>query len=169
MKTAWRWALWMPLLLGSAWLVFGEDRSPPPATALSLPVRTARNPVAFVENATPAIPLQPRSQLFPDAAPAEGAARPDPFSARSWKSALPPASAPAAAPVAPPLPYTFIGKKKEAAQWEVFLARGDQTFLAREGQTLENTYRVDKVQPPMLTVTYLPLGQSQTLGIGEAE
>jgi hypothetical protein len=74
----------------------------------------------------------------------------------------------AAAPVAPPLPYGFIGKKQEAERWEVFLARGEQTFIAREGEVLEGTYRVDRIDPPALTFTYLPLGQVQTLPIGES-
>ena len=69
--------------------------------------------------------------------------------------------------MAPPLPYAFIGKKHEADSWEVYLTRGEMTFVAREGEVLEGAYRVDKIQPPTLTVTYLPLGEVQTLAIGD--
>jgi hypothetical protein len=50
----------------------------------------------------------------------------------------------------------------------VYLARGEQTFIVREGSALDGLYRVDRIAPPSLALTYLPLGQSQTLPIGES-
>jgi hypothetical protein len=34
-------------------------------------------------------------------------------------------------PSAPPLPFTFIGKSLENGVWEVYLARGDRTYIVR--------------------------------------
>jgi hypothetical protein len=76
---------------------------------------------------------------------------------------------PAPAPAAPVLPFTYIGKKLEAGVWEVFLARGEQSFVVREGAVIENTYRIDKIAPPNLSLTYLPLGHTQNLSIGASE
>ncbi len=105
----------------------------------------------------------------PPSGPATGNVPPrDLFAAHSW--APPPAPAPApvmAAPVAPPLPYTYVGKKLENGEWEVYLARGEQTFAVRTGATLEAAYRVDTIAPPVMTLTYLPLAQTQNLSIGD--
>jgi hypothetical protein len=93
----------------------------------------------------------------------------DLFAAHNW---TPPPAAPAsatpAAPSAPALPYVYLGKKQEADVWEIYLGRGEQSFIAREGQVLEGTYRVDRIEPPTLTLTYLPLNQAQSLSIGES-
>lgn len=95
------------------------------------------------------------------------------FASTSWTPPPPPVKAtpPVAppAPVAPPLPFKYVGKKFEANVWEVYLLRGEQSFLAREGGTIEGTYRVDSITAQQLNVTYLPLGQSQSLSIGESQ
>ena len=75
----------------------------------------------------------------------------------------------APAPTAPVFPFQYVGKKLENNIWEVYLSRGDQRFLVREGGTLESTYRIDSITPQRLSVTYLPLGQSQSLSIGESQ
>ena len=72
-------------------------------------------------------------------------------------------------PTAPPLPFTYLGKKAEDGQWEVYLARGEQTFIVREKGTVENMYRVDSINPPNMSLTYLPLNQTQNLQIGGAD
>ncbi len=91
------------------------------------------------------------------------------FASQSWVPPPPPLKVialPPPAPVAPPLPFSFLGKKNEDGQWEVYLARGEQTFIVRLQSVIENNYRVDAIKPPMLTLTYLPLNQVQTLTIG---
>jgi len=69
-------------------------------------------------------------------------------------------------PTAPPLPFTLIGKSVGAGVYEVYLSRGEQVYLVREHTTIDGMYRVDKIVPPMLTLTYLPLNQVQQLNIG---
>ena len=90
------------------------------------------------------------------------------FDSQTWDPPPPPPPKPGPPPppVAPPLPYAVIGKKLEDQAWEVYLTRGEQTFIAREKLVIEGQYRVDAIKPPTMTLTYLPLNQTQTLTIG---
>ena len=180
-----RWWLWLPLLALGAWLAVFGDKSPAVDAAQSLPSvppAAARVPRADTaadsdRRTTPIAPssstlaLVPRDQLFAqaaEAAPAEKPAVRDLFSTRSW-TPPPPPPPPAVVPppVAPPLPFTFLGKKLEGETWEVYLARGEQTFVARVGQVLEGEWRIETIAPPTLSVIYVPLGLPQTLSIGD--
>ena len=114
----------------------------------------------------PILALKPREQLIGGA---RAETRPDAlFTSQSWTPPPPPPAPPAPPPppTAPPLPYTVIGKKFEDGKWEVYLARGDNTYLVREQSTLEGTYKVKSIAPPTLTLVYLPLKQDQTITIG---
>lgn len=93
------------------------------------------------------------------------------FGHQDWTPPPPPPPPPAPAPPppppsAPPLPFTFIGKSVADGAWEVFLARGDRTYVVRDKTVIDGTYRVDTIAPPVLTLTYLPLNQVQQLNIG---
>lgn len=167
-----RWLLWIPLLAFGAWLALFGDKSPAgDAPALSLPVRAQPAPIRTTATASePVIRLVPREELI--AEPSDPAlaqrGRRDLFSTRSWNPPAPVEPVVVMKPTAPPIPFTLLGKKHEGAAWEVYLARGEETFIAREGQVLDATYRVDKIEPPSLMLTYLPLGQAQTLAIGDS-
>jgi hypothetical protein len=78
----------------------------------------------------------------------------------------PPAPPPPPPPSAPPLPFTFIGKSVADGAWEIYLARGDRTYVVRDKTVIDGTYRVDAIAPPVLTLTYLPLNTVQQLNIG---
>lgn len=172
-----RWWLWLPLLGLAAWLALFGDKGPDgTAAAVSLPARPLPAAAPAPKTSRAAEPgsietLVNREQWAGAAAGAASApaSRRDLFSTRNWNPPPPPPAPVAeAAPVAPPLPFAFLGKKLEGEVWEVYLSRGEQTFIAREGQTLDGTYRVDKIAPPTLALTYLPLGQSQSLPIGDS-
>lgn len=75
----------------------------------------------------------------------------------------------AAASGTPGLPFTYLGKKYENAAWEVYLAIGDQTYFVREGTVIDQKYAVNQIRPPVLTMTYLPTKQQQTMTIGGEE
>ncbi|EXI66590.1 MAG: hypothetical protein AW08_02495 [Candidatus Accumulibacter adjunctus] len=112
--------------------------------------------------------LIPRQQLIP-AASDEQTSR-DLFAALSWTPPPPPeVPPPKLKPVAPPLPFAYLGKKLEGEQWEVYLARGDEVLIVREGMDLAGVYRVKSIQPPTLTLLYLPLKQAQTITIGGSQ
>ena len=176
-------------LVGAALLVLFGDRSPEgsiaepverPAAAV---VRTAvPQPVPVVPAAkasdAPAaqqiLALVPRDTLIGDgdAAFGQGQSGAGPFAHQDWTPPPPPPPPPQPAPpppppTAPPLPFTFIGKSVGDGVWEVYLARGDRTYVVRDkGFVIDGTYRVESIAPPVLTLTYLPLNQVQQLNIG---
>jgi len=95
----------------------------------------------------------------------------DPFQARSWapppepeanRRRLPPP------PQAPPMPFAYMGKLVEDTTTTVFLARQDRNYVVRAGDTIDGTYRVERIGDDGLVVTYLPLKIQQTLPFGEA-
>ena len=130
----------------------------PGARATSSPVGPSSSADAAQDGAI--LELQPRRKLEPQEREA--------FAAHRWLPPAPPpvAPAPPPKPVAPPLPYRFVGKSKTEAGWSVFLARGEQTHIAIANTTLEGTYRIAAIQPPVMKLLYLPLNQEQTLDIG---
>jgi hypothetical protein len=162
-----RWLVWVTLLASLLWLVFAQDKAPATElvserispTRMSADKTTGRNSTQSYSSG-----LIPRHHLI-DESPR--AVRRDLFSSSSW--APPPARSSSAAviPVAPPLPFTYLGKKEEAGVWEVYLSQGERTFVVKTGQSLDVQYRVDKIDPPHMQLTYLPLGQAQSLVIGE--
>ncbi len=111
--------------------------------------------------------LVPRDSLIADS-PRSNAAR-DLFATANWSPPPAPQPSPAPAPIVVAPPFTVVGKKLEAGQWEVYLTRGDDSFIAREGATIDGTYRIDTIKPPNLTMTQLPRGPGTTLFVGDAE
>ena len=98
------------------------------------------------------------------------------FEMRDWTPPPPPQPLPFAPPSSPPplpqapsLPFTYIGKQRQEGLWTVFLTSQEKTYIAREGAMIDLDYRVEKIAPPNLTISYLPLRQSQMLVIGPAE
>lgn len=115
--------------------------------------------------------LVPRDVLIGDADGAfnQGQNGAGPFAHQDWTPPPPPPAAPPPPPppTAPPLPFTFLGKSVGDGAWEIYLARGDRTYVVRDtGAVIDGTYRVDAIAPPVLTLTYLPLNQVQQLNIG---
>ena len=100
------------------------------------------------------------------------------FAAHSWYVAPPPppppppsaASLVPAKPTAPPLPYQFMGSYTHAGEpTVVFLTRGDVVLDVHVGDTLENTYTVDKLEGGQLYLTYKPLNIQQQLNAGGSQ
>jgi hypothetical protein len=170
-------AMGAALLLAAGLVLFGDKT---PDAGVAEPVeRAARAPapvaVASAPTTRPGVEpvilrLLPRAELMGES----GADGTPLFGSQNWNPPPPPpvkasamqAPPPPPAPTAPPLPFTLIGKSAGSGVYEVYLARGDQVFLVREKTTIDGTYRVDKIVPPMLTLTYLPLNQVQQLNIG---
>jgi hypothetical protein len=91
-----------------------------------------------------------------------------PFGRHDWNPPPPPPqpTPPPPPPMAPPMPYIFIGKSVADGAWEIYLARGDRTYVVHAQDTIDGTYHVDAIAPPVLTLTYLPLKQTQQINIG---
>ena len=150
-------------------LWYREASAPNPDGAAGVAAGTRRDDRDPRGSGGPAwVPVRPRETLWQS--PQARAAVRDIFSAHSWTPAPKPVAATLPpAPQAPPLPFTFLGKRHDGSGWDVFLGRGDHTFIVREGATIESSYRIDAIAPPTLTLTYLPLARSQTLSIGGAD
>ncbi|MFC5550650.1 hypothetical protein [Massilia aerilata] len=171
-------------LAGAALLVLFGDRSP--ATEVAEAVE--RTPAARTATLVPA----PAPVLVSSLAPAGGApilalvrrevligdsdtqfrqAGNGVFGRQDWTPPPPPPqpAPPPPPPSAPPLPFSFIGKSVADGVWEVYLARGDRTYVVRDKTLIDGTYRVDAIAPPVLTLTYLPLNTVQQLNIGVFE
>ena len=161
------------VLVIAAGLVLFGDKTPDsgvaePVERAAAPRAVASAPAAVKTVVEPAIlRLLPRDELMGDAKGGDAM-----FGSQNWNPPPPPPTkestivVPPPPPTAPPLPFTLIGKSVGAGVYEVYLSRGDQVYLVREKTTIDGTYRVDKIVPPMLTLTYLPLNQVQQLNIG---
>jgi hypothetical protein len=100
----------------------------------------------------------------------------DPFAIRQWQP--PPVAAPVQAPVVaspqaaapppsgpPPLPYKYMGRMLDDGAEVVYLARGDDSVIARLNDTLQSTYRVVAISQQALELEHLPTGERQTLTV----
>ncbi len=182
-------------LAGAAALVVFGDRSPnntvaeavdrrparPPSGAASAPaasmttVMAAPASTAAHPGETTILRLVPREELIGDVGEGSFKSKDGVFGGQSWNPPPPPPSAaelhpaPPPPPTAPPLPFQYLGKAAADGQWEVYLGRGEQTFVVHKGEQIDGAYRVDAIAPPTLTLTYLPMNQVQQLNIGVIE
>lgn len=117
---------------------------------------------------SPILALIPREALVGDSDAGFRQGENGVFGRQDWTPPPPPPqpAPPPPPPSAPPLPFTFIGKAVANGAWEVYLTRGDRTYVVRDKSLIDGTYRVDAIAPPLLTLTYLPLNQVQQLNIG---
>lgn len=156
-------------LLGVSALVYFDGGAAAVDAVVEPAVRHA--PLAQVVATVPAAPAiagegrllvqTPRTDLF-------GAQDDDAlFGSRDFTPPPPPAAAAPAVPAGPPpLPFSYIGKMLGDGQWQVFLGRGAEALVVREGMVVDGRYRVARIAPPVLTLIYLPLNQQQQLDIG---
>jgi hypothetical protein len=150
--------LWMVLLLtvvAALWPVPENDTADGVATRPS----TVRKR-AFALDASPAQQLR---SLTP-AGPAREREIVDLFPRQGWTA--PAASAAPEKPTAPALPFTYGGRYTEGSKLFVFLNEGAKMHTVRQGDTVNATYRIDKIAPAAITLTYLPLGLQQSLQTG---
>ncbi|MFZ3018020.1 MAG: hypothetical protein WA056_06150 [Gallionella sp.] len=94
------------------------------------------------------------------------------FAATSWyvppPPPPPPPPAPPPVPTAPPMPFTYIGRYEDAPTRLTILIKGERMYTVAEGDVIDDTYRVERVAPGVVELTYLPLNIKQTLSTGEA-
>jgi hypothetical protein len=130
--------------------------------------RAAAAGAANAAGGTTILALVPRETLIGDGDAQFRQGEHGVFGRQDWTPPPPPPqpAPPPPPPSAPPLPFTVIGKSVADGAWEVYLARGDRTYVVRDKAVIDGTYRVDAIAPPILTLTYLPLNQVQQLNIG---
>lgn len=162
----------LAVLLAAAIAVIVLDRGPSerativdavPRPASRTPEKNAAGSDGANADTAMILPIRPRSAA---------AQIDDAFATRDWRPPPPPPAPLKAAPkvaLAPALPYSVIGKQLEDGAWQVFLRRDDRILVVKTLDTIDGAYRVDEIRPPLMTLTYLPTQQRQTLPIGGAE
>ena len=167
-----RWLVLAVLLLGTVSLV-AFDRQSPQGGAIVDAVAPKAKPRASTDG--PAGEPRDRidgSMIMPIRPRAAAGSIDDAFATRDWRPPPPPPPKPIAQPAVaapPPLPYTVIGKKLEDGAWQVFLRRDERILVVKTLYKIDDAYRVDEIRPPVMTITYLPMQQRQTLPIGGGE
>lgn len=160
-------------LLAAAALVFLGDSAGGDDIAQALPRRGMPARAAASAPDVQVAALVPRERLI--GAMREGGDSAALFGTQSWVPPPPPPAKetgkplPPPPPSAPPLPFSYIGRQGEDGRWEVFVARGDKTYIVKEQSVVDGIYRVDAITPSSITFTYLPLSQAQVLGFGGRE
>jgi len=72
----------------------------------------------------------------------------------------------------PPLPFKFMGRLDggaEGGQQTIYLSKGEQTFVPQVGDTLEDIYKVLRIDADHIEFEHLPTGEKQTLTIPAPE
>jgi hypothetical protein len=144
--------------------------APAPVSAPAPSSRAARDATSQTEVAI--LRLTPRAMLVGESGEATFASGEGVFLGQNWNPPPPPpppqsvSNAPPPPPMAPPIPFTVIGKAVADGAWEVYLSRADKTYVVRTQTVIDGTYRVDRIAPPLMSVTYLPLNQVQQINIG---
>ena len=154
-----RIAVLIALLAGAAAWVAIDLRGPAAPTSAKAPASGASQ--------DPGHSAAPASQATQPGIPARsvlGRIAADPFSAHSWMPRPKPAVVTAPPdPVTPPLPYRFAGQFHRESGIEVYVARGEEIFPVKEGDTLDGQYKVDSVSATEVSFIYLPTGARQTV------
>lgn len=152
--------LWIALLLTVAaalWPVAEDETGGESDMVERSPTPRGR---AAVRKARPDQALRPLTQARSE----RDAEIADLFPGQSF--AAPAVSAAPAEPVAPPLPFTYGGRYTEGSKEIVFLKEGEKMHKVRLGDTINATYRVENISTDAITLSFLPLGQQQTLQTG---
>lgn len=153
------------VVASAALAVFGDRAPSGSATVEAAPHAASAQPQAKRKRAPMILALQPRAGLIAHDYPKEPPALFGiPAASQAAAEAAPPMAA--AASEEPAMPFTYLGKKFENGKWEVYLAIGDKTYFAREGSVLDDTYVVNAIRPPVLTLTFIPKKQVMSLIIG---
>jgi hypothetical protein len=71
-----------------------------------------------------------------------------------------------AKPVAPALPFQYLGKLIEDGETRVFLNHQGKHLIAKVGDVINGTYRVEGISGGQMTLLYQPLKEKQVLSIG---
>lgn len=97
----------------------------------------------------------------------------DPFEWMPLPPSITPSTPDAPPPPTPPAwPWTYAGRQLSEGVWTVFLLGQDgagstHPLLVRAGDTLDGGWRVERIAPPDMELTYLPLSHTVRLPIGD--
>ncbi|MDT3312125.1 hypothetical protein QZR14_12255 [Pseudomonas sp. rhizo66] len=102
----------------------------------------------------------------------------DLFAAKTWKAAptlatvteiaINPATV-VQAPSLPPVPFQFVGRLHDRSDLQVFLQNGEKIYVVRNGDVIDDTWKITGISDLELSLVYLPLHLSQTLSVGSTQ
>jgi len=136
--------------------------APPASEDVGAPAKgsagASRSPAQLHESA--------RVAALPERAPI-GEQRGELFGSKSWTPPVSaaPAVAPAVEPVVPPNPYKVAGTLVQAGAKRVYLVNGDRVYEAKQGDDLDEGYRVEAIASDHVVLLYVPLGKKEQLPI----
>ena len=148
----------------------GQANAPTAAPAVrgAAPARAGKDVRPQAEVAI--LRLLPRAELIGESGEAAFASGEGVFLGQNWNPPPPPpppaSNLPPPPPMAPPVPFVYIGKAVADGAWEIYLSRADKTYVVRTHTVIDGAYRVERIAPPLMSVTYLPLNQVQQINIG---
>ena len=156
-------ALAVAIILSAA---SGLGRQPPQDF---VPPRESRAVAATREPVQPALHIE-LERLRGAATPDKDGAPGNAFQAMSWYVPPPPPKPlpppPPPPPTAPPMPFSFMGRYEDGGRRIILLVRGDLVYAVSEGDVIDNTYRVERMNAAQVELTYLPLNIKQTISTG---
>ncbi len=100
----------------------------------------------------------------PPPAPSAPVAPPPPAPERETPSSASPP--PPSRPVEPPVRFTYLGFLEADGRRVVFLERDDRIYLAREGETFGDGFRVLELSPDKMVISRGEDGRRQTIPLG---
>jgi hypothetical protein len=160
-----RWAVLLSSLALTVGAIFLPDAEPTrSAVSAAAPrVNKAAAPLAGAETPAP--------NTADDDTPGEN----DPFAPRGWQAPPPPAPVMPAAqqlavapvdltpPGPPALPFRFVGSFNDSSAQVVYLARGEEAFVARAGEIVDSNYKVVAITASQIEFEHIPTGAKQAL------
>jgi hypothetical protein len=172
-----KWWIWLALgaTLIAVYFTPSQDQD-----ALSLPARSgaaatpggstasAAGSAAAVASGRPDLRIVPRDgedwgNLF-GAPPAPVAAVAAPLKKQPTGKVKP---LPPQPPQAPPLPFQYLGRFVDGTRVAYFLQWNERNLVLRPGETVDRLWKLEQAQGGLLTFTYLPLNQKQSLAVGD--
>ena len=164
------WVAFFGVTAALAWLpeyFSPSDDADSTDVAVATPAKTA------ARGALPASNTKAKTAAIKDLTPAG-----DLFAGKSWKAAptlatvteqaINPATV-VQAPSLPPVPFQFVGKLHDRSDLQVFLQNGEKIYVVRNGDVIDDTWKITGISDVELRLVYLPLHLSQTLSVGSTQ
>lgn len=81
----------------------------------------------------------------------------------------PPVPQPQGPPPPPPIPFKAFGMATRGGARQVFLANGDEVFVAKEGDVVDRQYKIAKINPNSVEIQDLFTNNRQTIPVTAAQ
>ena len=164
------WVAFFGVTAALAWLpeyFSPSDDADSTDIAMATPAKTA------ARGALPASTTKAKTAAIKDLTPTG-----DLFAGKSWKAAPTLATVTETAvnltpvvqaPSLPPVPFQFVGKLHDRSDLQVFLQNGEKIYVVRNGDVIDDTWKITGISDLELSLVYLPLHLSQTLSVGSTQ